>query len=180
MWDAQNQAHKDSHTQSEIPQASSVVHLSSTALKPHYWRVTACICPDPCIHTSIQILYLLWHRKSTSKERVMLTALWAAWRISWWSLSVFVFRDGLISKDEMMAYFLRANPLLQCKMGPGFIHNFQEMTYLKPTFCEHCAGFVRADRTTKFTTFLSHQHMYFERFLLCNTYAKILFVTKVQ
>ncbi|KAL1257795.1 hypothetical protein QQF64_011039 [Cirrhinus molitorella] len=51
-------------------------------------------------------------------------------------------QDGLISKDEMMAYFLRANPLLQCKMGPGFIHNFQEMTYLKPTFCEHCAGFL--------------------------------------
>ncbi|MEQ2296783.1 hypothetical protein AMECASPLE_028059, partial [Ameca splendens] len=49
--------------------------------------------------------------------------------------------DGLISKDEMIAYFLRANPLLQCRMGPGFIHNFQEMTYLKPTFCEHCAGF---------------------------------------
>ncbi|XP_044071062.1 ras guanyl-releasing protein 3 isoform X2 [Siniperca chuatsi] len=51
-------------------------------------------------------------------------------------------QDGLISKDEMIAYFLRANPLLQCKMGPGFIHNFQEMTYLKPTFCEHCAGFL--------------------------------------
>ncbi|XP_054880032.1 ras guanyl-releasing protein 3-like isoform X1 [Poeciliopsis prolifica] len=56
-------------------------------------------------------------------------------------LHVFL-RDGLISKDEMVAYFLRANPLLQCKMGPGFIHNFQEMTYLKPTFCEHCAGFL--------------------------------------
>ncbi|XP_074532477.1 ras guanyl-releasing protein 3 [Halichoeres trimaculatus] len=51
-------------------------------------------------------------------------------------------QDGLISKDEMIAYFLRANPLLQCKMGPGFIHDFQEMTYLKPTFCEHCAGFL--------------------------------------
>ncbi|XP_036403254.1 ras guanyl-releasing protein 3 [Megalops cyprinoides] len=51
-------------------------------------------------------------------------------------------QDGLISKDEMMAYFLRANSLLQCKMGPGFVHNFQEMTYLKPTFCEHCAGFL--------------------------------------
>nr|XP_020455535.1 ras guanyl-releasing protein 3 [Monopterus albus]XP_020455536.1 ras guanyl-releasing protein 3 [Monopterus albus]XP_020455537.1 ras guanyl-releasing protein 3 [Monopterus albus]XP_020455538.1 ras guanyl-releasing protein 3 [Monopterus albus]XP_020455539.1 ras guanyl-releasing protein 3 [Monopterus albus] len=51
-------------------------------------------------------------------------------------------QDGLISKDEMIAYFLRANPLLQCRMGPGFIHNFQEMTYLKPTFCEHCAGFL--------------------------------------
>lgn len=42
----------------------------------------------------------------------------------------------------MMAYFLRAKSQFQCKMGPGFIHNFQEMTYLKPTFCEHCAGFV--------------------------------------
>ncbi|KAM9726400.1 ras guanyl-releasing protein 3 isoform 1-T2 [Menidia menidia] len=51
-------------------------------------------------------------------------------------------QDGLIGKDEMIAYFLRANPLLQCKMGPGFSHNFQEMTYLKPTFCEHCAGFL--------------------------------------
>uniref|UniRef100_H3AH89 RAS guanyl releasing protein 3 n=1 Tax=Latimeria chalumnae TaxID=7897 RepID=H3AH89_LATCH len=51
-------------------------------------------------------------------------------------------QDGLISKDEMMAYFLRAKSQLQCKMGPGFIHNFQEMNYLKPTFCEHCAGFL--------------------------------------
>lgn len=41
-----------------------------------------------------------------------------------------------------MAYFLRAKSQLHCKMGPGFVHNFQEMTYLKPTFCEHCAGFV--------------------------------------
>ncbi|XP_042301302.1 ras guanyl-releasing protein 3 isoform X3 [Sceloporus undulatus] len=51
-------------------------------------------------------------------------------------------QDGLISKGEMTAYFLRAKSQLQCKMGPGFIHNFQEMTYLKPTFCEHCAGFL--------------------------------------
>ncbi|XP_062065221.1 ras guanyl-releasing protein 3 isoform X1 [Lepus europaeus] len=51
-------------------------------------------------------------------------------------------QDGLISKDEMMAYFLRAKSQLHCKMGPGFVHNFQEMTYLKPTFCEHCAGFL--------------------------------------
>lgn len=42
----------------------------------------------------------------------------------------------------MTAYFLRAKAQLCCRMGPGFIHNFQEMTYLKPTFCEHCAGFV--------------------------------------
>ncbi|XP_039594262.1 ras guanyl-releasing protein 3 [Polypterus senegalus] len=51
-------------------------------------------------------------------------------------------QDGLISKDEMIAYFLRANSQLQCKMGPGFVHNFQEVSYLKPTFCEHCAGFL--------------------------------------
>ncbi|XP_075720547.1 ras guanyl-releasing protein 3 isoform X1 [Rhinoderma darwinii] len=51
-------------------------------------------------------------------------------------------QDGLISKEEMMAYFLRAKSQFHCKMGPGFIHNFQEMTYLKPTFCEHCAGFL--------------------------------------
>ncbi|KAG8444155.1 hypothetical protein GDO86_009366, partial [Hymenochirus boettgeri] len=51
-------------------------------------------------------------------------------------------QDGLISKAEMMAYFLRAKSQFHCKMGPGFIHNFQEMTYLKPTFCEHCAGFL--------------------------------------
>nr|XP_044993526.1 ras guanyl-releasing protein 3 isoform X2 [Jaculus jaculus] len=51
-------------------------------------------------------------------------------------------QDGLITKEEMMAYFLRAKSQLHCKMGPGFVHNFQEMTYLKPTFCEHCAGFL--------------------------------------
>ncbi|XP_033836043.2 ras guanyl-releasing protein 3 [Periophthalmus magnuspinnatus] len=51
-------------------------------------------------------------------------------------------QDGLISKAEMEAYFLRALPLLQKKMGPGFLHNFTEITYLKPTFCEHCTGFL--------------------------------------
>ncbi|XP_034754452.1 ras guanyl-releasing protein 3 [Etheostoma cragini] len=64
-------------------------------------------------------------------------------------------QDGLISKDEMIAYFLRANPLLQCKMGPGFIHCFQEMTYLKPTFCEHCAGFVCILRVSYCTFYVS-------------------------
>ncbi|XP_052540106.1 ras guanyl-releasing protein 3 isoform X3 [Tympanuchus pallidicinctus] len=57
-------------------------------------------------------------------------------------------QDGLISKEEMMAYFLRAKSQFQCKMGPGFIHNFQEMTYLKPTFCEHCAGFTAVPTAT--------------------------------
>ncbi|XP_078728228.1 ras guanyl-releasing protein 3-like isoform X1 [Lampetra fluviatilis] len=51
-------------------------------------------------------------------------------------------QDGLISKEEMSAYFLRANSILTHKMGQGFVHRFQETTYLKPTFCEHCAGFM--------------------------------------
>ncbi|CAM9593871.1 unnamed protein product [Lampetra planeri] len=55
----------------------------------------------------------------------------------------FLRRDqiGQVSKEEMMGYFLRANSL-RCKLGKGFTHNFQETTYLKPTFCEHCAGFL--------------------------------------
>lgn len=51
-----------------------------------------------------------------------------------------VYRDGQISREEMIDYFLKASSLLNCKMG--FIHMFTEATYVKPTFCEHCAGFV--------------------------------------
>ncbi|XP_064408007.1 RAS guanyl-releasing protein 2 [Latimeria chalumnae] len=49
-------------------------------------------------------------------------------------------RDGRISKEEMMRYFLKASSQLNCKMG--FIHNLYETTYLKPTFCDHCKGFI--------------------------------------
>uniref|UniRef100_A0A1A7Z431 RAS guanyl releasing protein 2 (Calcium and DAG-regulated) n=1 Tax=Iconisemion striatum TaxID=60296 RepID=A0A1A7Z431_9TELE len=49
-------------------------------------------------------------------------------------------QDGQISRDEMIDYFLKASSLLNCKMG--FIHTFTETTYRKPTFCEHCAGFI--------------------------------------
>ncbi|KAI3376611.1 hypothetical protein L3Q82_017045, partial [Scortum barcoo] len=49
-------------------------------------------------------------------------------------------QDGKISRDEMIDYFMKASSLLNCKMG--FIHTFTEATYVKPTFCEHCAGFV--------------------------------------
>ncbi|CAF88220.1 unnamed protein product, partial [Tetraodon nigroviridis] len=49
-------------------------------------------------------------------------------------------QDGKISRDEMVDYFMKASSLLNCKMG--FIHTFAETTYVKPTFCEHCAGFV--------------------------------------
>ncbi|PWA14751.1 hypothetical protein CCH79_00014524 [Gambusia affinis] len=50
-------------------------------------------------------------------------------------------QDGKISREEMIDFFLKASSLLNCKMG--FIHTFTETTYVKPTFCEHCAGFVR-------------------------------------
>uniref|UniRef100_A0A8C1ED77 RAS guanyl releasing protein 2 n=2 Tax=Cyprinus carpio TaxID=7962 RepID=A0A8C1ED77_CYPCA len=49
-------------------------------------------------------------------------------------------QDGQISREEMIDYFMKASSLLNCKMG--FIHTFIETTYVKPTFCEHCAGFI--------------------------------------
>uniref|UniRef100_A0A8D0AGB3 RAS guanyl releasing protein 2 n=1 Tax=Sander lucioperca TaxID=283035 RepID=A0A8D0AGB3_SANLU len=49
-------------------------------------------------------------------------------------------QDGKISREEMIDYFMKASSLLNCKMG--FIHTFTESTYVKPTFCEHCAGFI--------------------------------------
>ncbi|XP_020567514.2 RAS guanyl-releasing protein 2 isoform X1 [Oryzias latipes] len=49
-------------------------------------------------------------------------------------------QDGKISREEMIDYFMKASSLLNCKMG--FIHTFTEATYVKPTFCEHCAGFI--------------------------------------
>ncbi|XP_072842403.2 RAS guanyl-releasing protein 1 isoform X1 [Pogona vitticeps] len=50
-------------------------------------------------------------------------------------------REGLISRDEITAYFMRASSIYS-KLGIGFAHNFQETTYLKPTFCDNCAGFL--------------------------------------
>lgn len=58
-------------------------------------------------------------------------------------LSASSYRDGKISREEMIDYFMKASSLLNCKMG--FIHTFTETTYVKPTFCEHCAGFVSKD-----------------------------------
>uniref|UniRef100_A0A3B4CE19 RAS guanyl releasing protein 2 n=1 Tax=Pygocentrus nattereri TaxID=42514 RepID=A0A3B4CE19_PYGNA len=49
-------------------------------------------------------------------------------------------QDGKISREEMIDYFMKASSLLNCKMG--FIHTFTETTYVKPTFCEHCTGFI--------------------------------------
>ncbi|MGH0146856.1 UNVERIFIED_CONTAM: hypothetical protein FKN15_044536, partial [Acipenser sinensis] len=49
-------------------------------------------------------------------------------------------KEGLISREEITAYFMRASVICS-KLGLGFIHNFQETTYMKPTFCDNCAGF---------------------------------------
>lgn len=54
---------------------------------------------------------------------------------------VFAFREGLVSREEITAYFMRASVICS-KLGFGFIHNFQETTYMKPTFCDNCSGFV--------------------------------------
>ncbi|KAG2457902.1 GRP1 protein, partial [Polypterus senegalus] len=49
-------------------------------------------------------------------------------------------KEGLVSREEITAYFMRASVICS-KLGLGFIHNFQETTYMKPTFCDNCAGF---------------------------------------
>jgi RAS guanyl-releasing protein 3 len=48
-------------------------------------------------------------------------------------------RDGVISKQEMKSYFLRAN---YHALKSEFKHDFHEVTYFKPTYCTHCDGFV--------------------------------------
>ncbi|TSO67475.1 RAS guanyl-releasing protein 1 [Bagarius yarrelli] len=50
-------------------------------------------------------------------------------------------KDGLISRDEITAYFMRASVICS-KLGLGFSHNFQETTYMRPTFCDNCSGFL--------------------------------------
>uniref|UniRef100_G3NR17 RAS guanyl-releasing protein 1 n=1 Tax=Gasterosteus aculeatus aculeatus TaxID=481459 RepID=G3NR17_GASAC len=50
-------------------------------------------------------------------------------------------KEGLISRAEITAYFMRASVICS-KLGLGFVHNFQETTYMKPTFCDNCSGFL--------------------------------------
>ncbi|XP_053191458.1 RAS guanyl-releasing protein 1-like [Scomber japonicus] len=50
-------------------------------------------------------------------------------------------KEGLVSREEITAYFMRASVICS-KLGLGFVHNFQETTYMKPTFCDNCAGFL--------------------------------------
>jgi hypothetical protein len=46
----------------------------------------------------------------------------------------------MISKEEMKNYFLKAN---YQALRSEFRHDFHEITYFKPTFCNYCNGFVR-------------------------------------
>lgn len=47
--------------------------------------------------------------------------------------------DGVISREEMKNYFIKAH----ChELSKGFSHTFQETTYFTPTFCDYCAGML--------------------------------------
>uniref|UniRef100_A0A3Q3VTC8 RAS guanyl-releasing protein 1 n=1 Tax=Mola mola TaxID=94237 RepID=A0A3Q3VTC8_MOLML len=50
-------------------------------------------------------------------------------------------KEGLVTREEITAYFMRASVICS-KLGLGFVHNFQETTYMKPTFCDNCSGFL--------------------------------------
>lgn len=51
-------------------------------------------------------------------------------------------RDGCISREEMISYFLRSSSVLGGRMG--FVHNFQESNSLRPVACRHCKALVSA------------------------------------
>uniref|UniRef100_A0A8C3PD71 RAS guanyl releasing protein 2 n=1 Tax=Chrysemys picta bellii TaxID=8478 RepID=A0A8C3PD71_CHRPI len=49
-------------------------------------------------------------------------------------------RDGCISREEMISYFMKSSAAVDGKMG--FIHSFQETTFLHPVSCRHCKSLV--------------------------------------
>lgn len=49
-------------------------------------------------------------------------------------------RDGCISREEMVSYFLRSSSVLGGRMG--FVHNFHESNSLRPVACRHCKALV--------------------------------------
>ncbi|XP_028356733.1 RAS guanyl-releasing protein 2 [Physeter macrocephalus] len=49
-------------------------------------------------------------------------------------------RDGCISKEEMVSYFLRSSSVLGGRMG--FVHNFHESNSLRPVACRHCKALI--------------------------------------
>nr|XP_048689303.1 RAS guanyl-releasing protein 4 [Caretta caretta] len=50
-------------------------------------------------------------------------------------------REGPYSRQELTDYFMRACAVFS-KLGLGFLHDFQEATFKKPTFCHSCNGFL--------------------------------------
>uniref|UniRef100_A0A452RFV3 RAS guanyl releasing protein 4 n=1 Tax=Ursus americanus TaxID=9643 RepID=A0A452RFV3_URSAM len=49
--------------------------------------------------------------------------------------------NGSYSREELTGYLLRASAICS-KLGLAFLHNFQEVTFRKPTFCDSCSGFL--------------------------------------
>ncbi|XP_042294981.1 RAS guanyl-releasing protein 4 isoform X2 [Sceloporus undulatus] len=50
-------------------------------------------------------------------------------------------RDGPWSREELTEYFMRACAIVS-KLGLGYLHDFHEATFKKPTFCDSCNGFL--------------------------------------
>lgn len=111
--DAQHQARTDSLTHSQIPQASSVVHLSRSALKPHYWHVTACISSE----------LLRSHLWFCSDIVPVLTQeakkyCFMSWRLPWWSLS---FCAGMDWSVRMRWWRISCVPTRCCSVRWGLV-----------------------------------------------------------
>ncbi|XP_074861631.1 RAS guanyl-releasing protein 2 isoform X3 [Carettochelys insculpta] len=49
-------------------------------------------------------------------------------------------QDGCISREEMISYFMKSSTAVDGKMG--FIHSFQETTFLRPVSCRHCKSLI--------------------------------------
>ncbi|XP_039337174.1 RAS guanyl-releasing protein 2 isoform X1 [Mauremys reevesii] len=49
-------------------------------------------------------------------------------------------QDGCISREEMISYFMKSSAAVDGKMG--FIHSFQETTFLHPVSCRHCKSLI--------------------------------------
>ncbi|XP_067317066.1 RAS guanyl-releasing protein 4 [Anolis sagrei] len=50
-------------------------------------------------------------------------------------------REGAWSREELAEYFMRACAIVS-KLGLGYLHDFHEATFKKPTFCDSCNGFL--------------------------------------
>ncbi|GAB1291835.1 RAS guanyl-releasing protein 4 [Apodemus speciosus] len=49
--------------------------------------------------------------------------------------------SGSFSREELTKYLLHASAICS-KLGLAFLHDFQEVTFRKPTFCHSCSGFL--------------------------------------